>query len=92
MDISIIQATIKDAADILTLQKVAYQSEAKLNDDWSIPPLMQTLSEIEAEFEKEELLAKWKKEQDSGFIEWSVQLGRKVKQEGIKKLEKEGLV
>jgi GNAT superfamily N-acetyltransferase len=51
MDISIVQASPTDAAEILALQKVAYQSEAKLNDDWSIPPLTQTLSEIEAEFE-----------------------------------------
>lgn len=51
MSINIIQAQIKDACDILALQKIAYQSEAKLNKDWNIPPLMQTLSEIEAEFE-----------------------------------------
>ena len=51
MDISIIQAEAKDAADILALQKVAYQGEAKLNNDWTIPPLTQTLPEIEAEFE-----------------------------------------
>jgi GNAT superfamily N-acetyltransferase len=51
MDISIIKASPEDAAEILALQKVAYQSEARLNDDWTIPPLTQTLSEIEAEFE-----------------------------------------
>ena len=50
MDISIVQASPEDAAEILALQKVAYQSEAMLNDDWTIPPLTQTLSEIEAEF------------------------------------------
>jgi ribosomal protein S18 acetylase RimI-like enzyme len=51
MAISITQASAADAAEILSLQKLAYQSEAILNDDWSIPPLTQTLSEIEAEFE-----------------------------------------
>jgi len=51
MDISIIQAGLEDAAEILALQKVTYHSEARLNDDWTIPPLMQSLSEIEAEFE-----------------------------------------
>ncbi len=51
MDIFIIQAEPKDAALILALQKAAYQTEAKLNDDWTIPPLTQTLPEIEAEFE-----------------------------------------
>jgi len=40
-----------DAGDILALQKVAYQSEATLYQDWTIPPLTQTLLEIEAEFE-----------------------------------------
>ncbi len=50
MDISIIQAEAGDAAEILALQKVAYQGEAKLNNDWTIPPLTQTLPEIEAEF------------------------------------------
>lgn len=51
MDISIIRAIPEDATEILALQKVAYQSEANLYDDWSIPPLTQTLSEIKAEFE-----------------------------------------
>jgi GNAT superfamily N-acetyltransferase len=51
VNISIIQASPEDANEILALQKVVYQSEAKLNDDWTIPPLTQTLSEIDAEFE-----------------------------------------
>jgi ribosomal protein S18 acetylase RimI-like enzyme len=40
-------ATLADAAEILALQKLAYQSEAELYGDPSIPPLMQTLSEME---------------------------------------------
>jgi GNAT superfamily N-acetyltransferase len=56
MDISIVQAGIEDASEILALQKVAYQSEAELNDDRTIPPLMQTLSEIESEFESKMFL------------------------------------
>jgi GNAT superfamily N-acetyltransferase len=51
MNIVIDSANREDAAEILALQKLAYQKEAKLNDDWSIPPLTQTLQEIEAEFE-----------------------------------------
>ena len=51
MDISIVQASPDDAGDILALQKMAYQSEAKLNDDWTIPPLIETLPEIMSEFE-----------------------------------------
>ena len=46
----ILRADITDAAEILALQKLAYQSEALLYDDWSIPPLTQTLDEIEKEF------------------------------------------
>jgi hypothetical protein len=33
MDISIVQASLDDADEILALQKMAYQSEAELNDD-----------------------------------------------------------
>lgn len=51
MDIAIVQATPDDAGEILALQKTAYRSEAKLNDDWAIPPLIETLAEIKSEFE-----------------------------------------
>jgi GNAT superfamily N-acetyltransferase len=51
MDISIAQASPDDADEILALQKIAYQSEAELNDDWTIPPLTETLPEIMSEFE-----------------------------------------
>ncbi len=37
------QATIEDAPDILELQRLAYQSEAEIYGEWSIPPLTQTL-------------------------------------------------
>lgn len=51
MDISIVQASPDDAGEILDLQKIAYQSEAELNNDWTIPPLTETLPEIISEFE-----------------------------------------
>lgn len=51
MDIKIVQANINDVSDILELQKIAYQKEATLYGDWTIPPLTQTLPEIQAEFE-----------------------------------------
>lgn len=47
---SIKQALIEDAAAILQLQKLAYQSEAKIYNDFSIPPLTQTLDELKDEF------------------------------------------
>ncbi len=47
---SIVQASIEDAAAILQLQKLAYQSEAKIYNDFSIPPLTQTLNELKGDF------------------------------------------
>jgi len=43
-------ATKSDANEILDLQKVAYLSEAKIYDDYSIPPLVQTVDELMEEF------------------------------------------
>jgi GNAT superfamily N-acetyltransferase len=50
MEISIVEATRDDAAEILEVQAAAYQSEAELYSDWTIPPLTQTLPHLEAEF------------------------------------------
>jgi len=44
------QATIDDAQEILILQKLAYTSEAEIYNDFTIPPLHQTLDEIKSEF------------------------------------------
>lgn len=41
-----------DAVEILRSQKLAYQSEAELNNDFTIQPLTQTLDEIMAEYQK----------------------------------------
>jgi len=46
-DVIITTALVEDAAEILKLQKLAYLSEAKIYDDYSIPPLVQTLHETE---------------------------------------------
>lgn len=46
----IVQSNLDDAEAILTLQKLAYQSEAQLYDDYSIPPLIQTLDEIKEQY------------------------------------------
>lgn len=48
--VKIIRATLDDAAEILALQKLAYQSEAQIYNDWNIPPLHQTIEEIREEF------------------------------------------
>ena len=44
-------AKMEDAPDILALQKLAYRSEAEIYNDFSIPPLTQTLEELLGEFE-----------------------------------------
>ena len=49
-EIIIDKADKTDAAEILELQQLAYQSEAEIYQDWTIPPLMQTLEDILAEF------------------------------------------
>jgi hypothetical protein len=45
------QATRADAAEILALQKLAYQSEAAIWNDYGIPPLVETLEAITARFD-----------------------------------------
>jgi N-acetylglutamate synthase-like GNAT family acetyltransferase len=47
--IEILPATAADGPDILALQRLAYQSEACLYGDPQIPPLTQSLEELEAE-------------------------------------------
>lgn len=52
-EITIEKATVEDAAAILELQQKAYQEEAKIYNDYNIPPLRQTLAEIQADFERQ---------------------------------------
>ena len=49
---TITSAVRTDLQAILELQYLAYQSEAALLNDFSIPPLKQTLADIEREYEK----------------------------------------
>lgn len=53
---TITRAAPSDAGEILELQHLAYQSEARLYDDFSIPPLRQTLVNLEQEFESKTVL------------------------------------
>ncbi len=43
-------AEISDSREILELQKTAYISEARIYNDFTIPPLIQTREELEMEF------------------------------------------
>ncbi len=47
---TITEAVVADAERILQLQQAAYQSEARLYNDWLIPPLVQTLADLLDEF------------------------------------------
>ena len=50
------RATVADAEEILSLQKLAYRSEAEIYDDFNIPPLLQTPEEIKKDFENQTFL------------------------------------
>jgi len=52
MSVKIIKALPKDLPDILRLQYLAYQSEAELFGSRDIPPLKETLSELEDEYDR----------------------------------------
>jgi hypothetical protein len=52
-DVLIQPAALTDAPVILDLQRLAYQSEAALNDDYTILSLTQTLPELEANFQRQ---------------------------------------
>lgn len=43
-------ATVEDVEVILALQRLAYQSEAAIYDDFTIPPLTETLDDLKARF------------------------------------------
>lgn len=52
----ILQASANDAEEILSLQRAAYQSEARLHDDFNIPPLTQSLNELREDFKSKTIL------------------------------------
>lgn len=65
----IIRAAEIDLQEILSLQYSAYRSEAELLDNHDIPPLKQTLPDLQAEFDKQIFL---KAVDDIGAIVGSV--------------------
>jgi ribosomal protein S18 acetylase RimI-like enzyme len=54
--IQIVAAEPADAGEILSLQKLAYESEARLYDDWSIAPLMQDVTHLAQQIRSETVL------------------------------------
>ncbi|MBN1603023.1 MAG: NADH-quinone oxidoreductase subunit NuoB [Chitinispirillaceae bacterium] len=49
-ELTITQAEISDAAEILYVQHLAFQSEAEIYNDFSLSPLRQTMDEIKEDF------------------------------------------
>lgn len=49
--IEIQEAKPQDCEEIIFLQKAAYESEAKLYNDWTLPPLLQTPDSLREELE-----------------------------------------
>lgn len=50
------RAILSDADEILSLQKLAYISEAEIYNDYNIPPLLQTKNEIIDDFNNQIIL------------------------------------
>jgi quercetin dioxygenase-like cupin family protein/GNAT superfamily N-acetyltransferase len=56
VDVAIERAGMVDAAEILSLQKLAYQSEAAIYDDPTIAPLHQTLDQMQEDVRQQVVL------------------------------------
>jgi ribosomal protein S18 acetylase RimI-like enzyme len=73
--LTILPAELVDAKAILDLQYLAYQSEAKLYNDWSLPALTQTLESLEQEFTDSSILKALVNEQIVGSVRAKVENG-----------------
>ena len=71
----IVRSSVKDAARILELQKLAYLSEAAIYNDFTIPPLMQTLHDLSREFATKTVLKAMADEHLIGSVRASQQDG-----------------
>lgn len=67
-DIVVEKASTEDAEEILDLQKFAYVSEAEIIDDFTIPPLHQTIDEIRSEFDHRIFLKVEREGRIIGFV------------------------
>lgn len=72
----ITRAVLADASAILELQTLAYLSEAKLYQDFSIPPLTQTLEELIQSFFKNVILKAAEKGEIVGSVNGRMSKGR----------------
>lgn len=67
-NIKIRKAGLNNLSEILALQKKAYKSEAQIHNDFSIPPLHQTLENIKQEYEQQVFLEAVNKDQVVGSV------------------------
>ena len=49
--LQIAPASRVDAPTLLQLQRLAYQSEARIYNDWSLPPLVETSNQLQKDFD-----------------------------------------
>ncbi len=56
MDLPVEAARVRDAEQLLKLQYLCYQDEAALYEDWTLPPLTQSLSALLAEYDTHRIL------------------------------------
>ena len=66
--ISIIKASVKDLEEILTLQRSAFRFQAEKYNDFTIPPMVQTIEEIREEYKKKLFLKAVDIKRSSGII------------------------
>jgi ech hydrogenase subunit C len=52
-ELTVTRADLSDALEILNVQKLAYQSEAEIYNDFSLSPLKQTIEELQDDFKKQ---------------------------------------
>ncbi len=83
MTVSIVSATADDAEAILLLQKMAYQSEAAIYEDFSLPPLTETLEQLRGLFRSHRFLKAIAGQQIIGSVrgvvcEGTCQIGRLI--------------
>jgi ribosomal protein S18 acetylase RimI-like enzyme len=64
----IMDASIKDADEILNIQKLAYMSEAEIEGNYEIEPLLQTVEDIEKSFSDSHILKLVKNEKIIGSV------------------------
>jgi ribosomal protein S18 acetylase RimI-like enzyme len=56
-NVAIAPARVDEAGQILKLQRLSYRTEAALYDDWTLPPLTQTLRELLEQYDDHTILA-----------------------------------